>query len=141
MFLANGFASYFIGRYNVPLSRMILINLFETNVYEAGEFFDFNLFFYLFWSSILPIIFICFIKIDYRPMKKEIKQRGKIIILTLLLIGAVALPFKKQISLFTKANFNLRYMVVPSSYLVNLPKVIKMKYFSAVNYVKVNKDV
>lgn len=141
LFLANGFASYFIGRYNVPLNRMILINLFETNIHEASEFFDFNLFFYLLWSTILPIIFIHFVKINYRPTEQDIKKRLKIIVLVLLLVGGVALPYKKQISIFIKENFNLRYMFVPTSYLVNIPKVIKMKYFPKVHYVKVNEDV
>ena len=141
LFLANSFASYFIGRYNIPLSRTILINMFETNTQEAGEFFDLNLFVYLLWSLILPVLFIHFSHIEFSSGKAAFKKRLYFIIFTIILIGAVALPFKKQISLFTKANFNLRYMFVPTSYLVNVPKVIKMKYFSRVEYVKINKDV
>ena len=138
---ANAFASYFISRYNVPLNRMIMINIFETNAQEAGEFFDIHLYLYLLWTCILPIIVIHFADIQYPPFKTQIKQRLFIIILTTLIVGGTVVPFKKQISIFTKENFNVRYMLVPTSYVSSLPQAFKMKYFSKTAYVKINKDV
>lgn len=124
--LANAAAFYFIHTYHILLNKTMLMNLLETNLIEAADFLTLSFFIYIFIFGLLPIFLIWKTKITYSPLKKEISQRISVLCFTLVLIAGITLPFKSALKIYLKENFNLRYQLLPSSYISSLAGVTHM---------------
>lgn len=114
--IGNAVASYFISTYNILLNKIMLMNVVDTNMTEACDFFNASFFGYVFWTGVLPLILLFFLKITYAPFPKELAKRLLLIAISLSVIAGVALPQKKELKVFLRENFNLRYQLVPTSY-------------------------
>ncbi len=116
LILTNTIASYFITKYQVALNKAVVSNMFETNFVEATEWFgaDFCLWFLGF--AVVPVLLVLLVRIKpTRPL-----NRIKVLIATLCIAGTVVacfLPHKTAVKIYLKEQFNLRYQLVPSSYI------------------------
>lgn len=114
--LGNAVASYFIGTYNVLLNKTMLMNVVDTNMAEASDFFNMSFLGHIVLVGIVPLIFICFLKIKYDSPFRELRHRIGVITITLIVVAMAILPQKKEFKVFLRENFNLRYQLLPTSY-------------------------
>ena len=58
LFVANGFAEYFVLNFNTILTRDMMGNVLNTKYHEASSLVDYKLVFYILLFGILPFIFV-----------------------------------------------------------------------------------
>lgn len=132
--LLNSISAYFIYSYHIVLNKMMLQNILDSNFIEATEWMGISFWIYLVLACILPIIFILKAKIVFEPFKHRIKYFLAGLLGLGVLISSVAIPNKGLIRVYLKANFNQRYMLLPSSYLSSALSLTAL-HFKSVNLV------
>ncbi len=134
--LTNAVASYFISAYNLALNKSVIASVFDTNFVEATEWFGLYFYLWVLGFGIVPATLILWVKIA--PMR--FKKRALTLLGALALVGAVSAcfaPYKIDVKIYLKEQFNLRYQLVPSGYISSLVSVTKrhFKKVPAVNSV------
>ena len=121
---ANAVAAYFISTYHIALNKMMLSNVLDTNFFEATEWLGKSFWLYILFLCIVP----AFLVIKFQIKVPGFKTRFKFFLSAILLGGILSTPFmvyKKDVSIFLKENFNLKYQLVPSSYIYSLVSLVK----------------
>lgn len=116
LLITNALAGYFINTYHLVLNKTMLANLFDTNVFEATEWMGVAFWMYVLAFAILPAFLVLKIQIKFEPMARRFFKTGCFTILTALLLS-VFIPWKSDVKVYLKANFNLRYQFVPTGYI------------------------
>ena len=117
--IMNTLASYFIASYHIILNKTTLANIFDTNFFEATEWFGVSFWIYMIAFCGLPICFVLWTRIKFENPVKHLKKTLLTGLLSALLLS-ICLCYKTDVKIYLKENFNLRYQVVPSSYLSSL---------------------
>ena len=124
LLLANAVASYFIVTYEVALNKLMLSNLFDTNIYETTEWLGVSFWLYVLLLGFVPSFLVIKANVVFPTVKKRFKQ----IVFYLILAGLISLaflPHKTAVSIYLKENFALRYQLVPSGYLSSFVSMAK----------------
>ena len=124
--LGNTVALYFMNTYHILIDRVMMLNVIHTNVYEAGDLLHWKLFAYIISLGILPSWLIHKTKIEYSPLKSEIKRRISIIGMSLAIAAIIILPNIQKSHQIYKGHKELRYALVPSNYIGAGIGILKM---------------
>ena len=129
LFLASSAVSYFSITYGTIIDDKMIQNLIETDTKEVNDLLNIKLFLYVVILGILPSYLLLKTKIQIQPIKKEILDRIKLILISLIIIAICLFSFSKSFTSFFREHKTLRYYTNPTFYLYNLGKFINNKYF------------
>lgn len=124
--LCNSVALYFMNTYHILIDRVMILNVIHTNVYEAGDLFHWKLLIYVTLLGVLPSWLIYKTKIEYSPVKTEIKKRIYIIAISALIGLGIIIPNAKQSKEIYEGHKELRYVLIPSNYIGASGGILKM---------------
>lgn len=102
--------------YGVLIDVEMIRNTFETNMREAMDFFSCTWLAWMLLTGILPALWIGFVKIEYAPLKTEIKNRSIGILSSLAVIGLFAAVFYKEYASFLRNKRDIRKLINTSNY-------------------------
>ncbi len=109
--------SYYMVQFNVFVDLDMLRNVMQTNTAEALDLVTLKYILWILFFGILPSIWLCFRKIEYKPFIKEVLGRLKIFGLLLLCI-IVMVPFcYKDYASWWRNHREARKLVNPVNYI------------------------
>lgn len=126
LIITISFISYFVYNYSVIIDSDMIVNAMATDSREISDLFSFNMIIYIFFTCIIPILFLFFVRI------KNNKILHKIFIILISIISLFALIFINSKSLipFLRANDIIRYYNFPFYQYYSFFKVVKLKFKS-----------
>ncbi|APW65753.1 phosphoethanolamine transferase [Poseidonibacter parvus] len=111
--MVSSFTAYFMDTYRVVIDDEMIRNSLQTNLAESSDLFSFQLVFYVLLLGILPSYFVYKIKLEYRPLKKELLLKVGTIIVALIFVILPIFSFSKFYTSFFREHKPLRYHVNP----------------------------
>ena len=127
LIIGNTVALYFMNTYNAAIDKIMIINALQTDKGEVGELLSWNMLPYALFA-LLAVVFVLKLRINFAPLKQELKQRSIIILISTILGGLIFTPFYKKIDVFMSENKELRYYILPSNYISSAVSVIIMMH-------------
>jgi len=106
--------SYFMQSYGIIIDNHMIINIMETDSREASELITWSMFSHLLLLGGLPALLLMFVRITYKPWKRELLARGGMMLGSGILLFALILAGFKQVTLFGRQNRDLRMYVIPT---------------------------
>ncbi|CAG1020165.1 lipid A ethanolaminephosphotransferase [Patescibacteria group bacterium] len=125
--------SFFMDNYGVIIDVSMIKNIVETDTKEALELISINLIKHVLIFGVLPAITLCFIKIKYHSVFKEIIIRLFSFLLMAVILSTIIFFYYKDFSLIDRNNRALRYFINP-----NYPVYALAKY---INHASVNEII
>lgn len=102
--------------YGVLIDLEMIRNTFETNMREALDFFTCTWLVWVFFTGLLPALWVGFVKIEYAPLKTELKNRGIGVLLSLAVTGFFAAVCYKEYASFLRNRRDIRKVINTSNY-------------------------
>lgn len=124
--LASSLASYFMDTYNTVVDATMIGNIFQTNTREAADLFSGKLILYLLFLWGLPALYIYKVNVEYKPLKNELIDTSKILLVAVLVIFSQVLVFSKHYSSFIREHKDIRVYANPPMYMYSLYKYAKL---------------
>ena len=87
--IVSSICSYFMSNYGVIINKEMLLNVLHTDNKEAFSYLSTNLVLWFVFATILPCIYVIFVKIDYGSFKNSLKIRLKIIAFSIVTIAII----------------------------------------------------
>lgn len=140
LILFNGICGYFMSAYHIVFNKTMLRNVLDTNVIEATEWMGISFWIYVVVACLIPLVLIWKCRIVFAPIRTHLKRSAALLVLTGLLTAGLALPHRVPIKIFLKENFNLRYMLLPSSYISSAIGLVKL-HFQDVDLIDTTRDL
>lgn len=113
LILASGISAYFMQAYGVIIDKNMLLNVLHTDTKEAFSYFSTGLVFWIIITTILPCVYVAFVKINYGSFKNELKLRAKIISFSIVAIAIIFSLTSKIFIPFFREHSNLRTALLP----------------------------
>lgn len=110
--LAAG-AAHFIGDFGAVIDRHALASVYETDAREAGEWLSLRMLLALGLLGALPALAVCWVKVEWQGFWRETFARAKLAAIALLLLGAAALTFGKDVASLVRNHMELRHIANP----------------------------
>lgn len=104
--IISSFTAYFMDTYHVVIDDGMIRNSMQTNLSESSDLFSLKLVIYVCLLGLLPSYIVYKMKIDYKPLKKELFSKLKTIFLSLIVILIIIFSFSKFYTSFSE-NINL----------------------------------
>lgn len=125
LIVANTIAVYFMETYNIEIDKIMMINVFQTDMAEAGALVNVKMLFFIIGVAILLFLLV---KSNFSvdSWKKDIKNRLKLILSSGVLLALVLLPITKQLDTFIQERKHLLYLLVPSNYISSTISALKI---------------
>ncbi len=122
--IISSITAYFMDSYNVIIDESMIKNVFETNLTESIELFNFKLIFYIVFLGFLPSYFIFKAEIKYSTLI----NRLKILFITLIIIILNIFAFSKNYTSFFREHKPLRYYANPPFYIYSFVKYLSANF-------------
>ncbi|WP_434610120.1 phosphoethanolamine--lipid A transferase [Pseudomonas sp. D2-30] len=117
LFMISAGVAYFMAEYGVLIDAGMLRNFAETNATEVRDLLSFKLFAYLFSLGVLPAWLLFKTPIKYRRWPKELLSKFVVSVVTIAVLGGVALVNYQGLASLFRNHHELHLMVVPSNYI------------------------
>ena len=139
--LTSSFALYGAVKFNAIYDYNMMVNIFETNTSEALSYLSSSLLTFIFFTGILPILFLFFVKIkSEKSLLKGLLHRISLIVISLLLLSGIYVLFYKNYATIGRNNSYLNKMINPAHFYYTI-KYLKKKYFTKkLKYIPLGKD-
>ena len=120
--IISSFTAYFMDTYHVVIDDGMIRNSMQTNLSESSDLFSLKLVIYVCLLGLLPSYIVYKMKIDYKPLKKELFSKLKTIFLSLIVILIIIFSFSKFYTSFFREHKPLRYHVNPIYWIYSIGK-------------------
>ena len=134
--LCNALAFYFVYLYNITLDKIMFLNVLRTNFSETKDLLNTKFILIFTFLGIIP----SFIIYKSQVISLSAKQQIKTSVLALFLLGTIMLGNYQTTYDFLTYNRNLRYYLLPSSYIGSIISVIKIKAKPRPKLIKIAED-
>lgn len=131
LMLVSCFLAYAQLSYGIVFDTEMIRNIFETDQQEAFSYFSPTLVLWLALAGVLPVWLLWKTKIHYPPVKREIAQKLKSVVLTLAMFGLIAVFNYDDYATTVRNNIELRNMPVPFYALKSTYKYVKQEHFQS----------
>lgn len=126
--LLNAFIFYFMNVYNAAIDRVMLLNVFETDMGETKALIiSMSLLTSFFLMGILPSYLIYKIKIVPSTFKAEFLKKLLIIIGAIVIAATIIGSGYKETAQFLRNNKSVKYYLIPVNYVGAAISVAKIK--------------
>ena len=122
--LLTSLTSYFMDSYGVVIDYTMIDNLVKTDMAESLDLLSFKLGLYFLFFGVLPSVYIYQTNINYQPFTTELFSGFKRVIISPLIVIAVALPCSNFYASFIREHKPLRYYTNPTYYIFSVIKYI-----------------
>lgn len=119
-FIVSSFVAYFMDTYNIVIDSEMIRNTIQTNLDESTDLFSYKLVLYVFFLGLIPSFLIYKSKIVYKPLKKEIFEKLKVLLLSLLVVVIIIFSFSKFYASFFREYKPLRYYTNPTYWIYSI---------------------
>lgn len=111
--LAAAFSAYYMDTFDVIIDQVMIQNVAQTSVKEAGDLFTIKLVLYAIGLGVLPALWVYRHPHTSFAWRKGLSSRLALIGVLLLLVGSQALIFSKNYASFFREQKTVRYYVNP----------------------------
>lgn len=112
--------------YGVIIDKDMLLNVLHTDTKEAFSYISTGLVFWIILTTILPCVYVAFIKINYDSFKNALKSRAKIIFFSIVAIAIIFSLTSKIFIPFFREHSNLRTALLPYYPVYSAAKLVKI---------------
>ena len=130
LFMLSAAAAYYMKTYGTIINDKMIQNIFETDTKEVEDLLSLGLFLHIFFLGIVPSFIVYKLRIKNNPLKKEITDRLKLLIINIILIPVLYAVFSKYWVSFFRSHKTLRMYTNPTYYIYSLGKYINEKYLT-----------
>jgi lipid A ethanolaminephosphotransferase len=128
LLLLASLASYFMNNYSVVIDHVMIQNLVQTNINEAGDLFSLKLLIYFVLLGVLPAVCIYLAEIQPVSWKRSIITKSVLGSSVVLVALAMALLFSRAYTSFAREHTSLRYYTNPTYFIYSVGKYINETY-------------
>ncbi|WP_228729831.1 phosphoethanolamine transferase [Shewanella avicenniae] len=118
-------------KYGVVFDTGMIENTFETNSAEALTYLNWASVLNFLLSGLLPAALLYKVKIDYRPIGKELLRKLMFIGGNLLVVGVIAFVFMQNYASFLRNNVEAKRYIIPTYFIGSAAKYINQHYLQA----------
>ena len=141
LFLISAGVSYFMNQYGVLIDAGMFRNFAETNTTEVRDLLSFKLVVYLLLLGVLPSVLLWKTTINYRRWYRELLSKLVVSVMSIGVLGVVALVNYQGLSSLFRNHHELRLMIVPSNYVGASISYLKEQVVSAQRpFLKIGED-
>ncbi len=115
LLLLSAGVAYFMNQYGVLIDVEMLRNVLETDPAEVRDLLSFKLVAYLLLLGVLPLALLWRLPIAYRTWPRELLSKACVGVVSMLMIGGIALGNYQGLSSMLRNHHELRYEVTPSN--------------------------
>jgi lipid A ethanolaminephosphotransferase len=138
LLLLSSSTNFMMFKYGVYIDRDMMQNVVETNFREATDLITVSLLLWVFITGIIPSILLIITKIQYKPLKIELKTRLKYSIFCLLIASVFAgLLYKEYVS-FGRNNGPVRSLINVFNYTVGTINHVKRMRLAKKQFVQID---
>ena len=112
-------AVYFMSKYGVYLDKAMVRNIFETDMREASELFDWAMVPYWLGYALLPGLLLWRLTIARTSLRRAFNMRAASILVAIIMVAAGLWPVMNQLVPAFREHKELRYLVTPSNFLIS----------------------
>ena len=113
LLLVSAAASYFMDEYGTVIDAGLVRNIVETNATEVRDLLTFKLAAYLFLAGALPVFLLWRIRLDYRPIGRELLIKTVATLLSLAIVVLAVFPFTNNFLSVFREQRQLLYFLSP----------------------------
>jgi lipid A ethanolaminephosphotransferase len=113
LLLVSAAASYFMDEYGTVIDAGLVRNIIETNATEVRDLLTFKLAAYLFLAGALPVFLLWRIRLDYRPIGRELLIKTVATLLSLAIVVLAVFPFTNNFLSVFREQRQLLYFLSP----------------------------
>jgi lipid A ethanolaminephosphotransferase len=117
LFMISAGVVYFMSQYGVLIDAGMLRNFAETNATEVRDLLSIKLLVYIVLLGVFPAWLVWVTPINYRRWHHELLSKVLVSIVSVAVIGGVALINYQGLSSLFRNHHELRLMLVPSNYI------------------------
>lgn len=127
LFIATSLAAYFMNQYGVFIDAAMIQNVFETDVREAVELFNWNLVATVLLLGLLPSVLLWRLRLDAPPLVRNLLAKASIVVVSLVVAaGTLVVNYKTYAPTF-REHGELRYLLTPTNYIYATTRYLKKK--------------
>ena len=104
LLISSSFVAYFMDSYNTMIDDSMIQNTFETDIHEMADLLSPTMLVYVLLLGVLPAIFVSLIKIQFKPLKKEIIARTKLIAFILVIVAVSFFTYSPNANSFFRGH-------------------------------------
>ncbi|MFZ5604540.1 MAG: phosphoethanolamine transferase [Pseudomonadota bacterium] len=120
LLLSAAMAEYFVDGYGIILDRDMVGNIMQTDWREASELLTRDLGLHvLLWGG-LPALLVVSLRVRHAPVLRGLVHKLGILVLSVALIGLIALTFYQDYAAVFRNNRYLRGLIIPAGYVYSL---------------------
>jgi len=141
IFLISAGVAYFMSQYGVMIDAGMFRNFAETNVTEVRDLLAWKLFAYILLLGVLPSLLLWKVPVNYRRWHRELISKVIVSVVSVAVIGAVALVNYQGLSSLFRNHHEIRLMLVPSNYIGASAGYLREQVVSAQQpFIKIGED-
>jgi lipid A ethanolaminephosphotransferase len=122
--------NYSTYQFGIIFNTDMITNIFETTTSEAKAYANPMVFVWLFLTGILPLIYLWWVKVTYKPFLREILSKFILFVVCLAIIGGIAGLYYKDYAAVSRNNSKIAKNIVPTYYVGSTYKYIKDRFFT-----------
>lgn len=115
LFIVSAGVAYFMNQYGVMIDVGMFRNMAETNLAEVRDLLSVKFFAYLLLLGVVPSIIVWKAPIQYRPWVGSLFSKMVVILMSVALMGMVAISNYQGLASLFRNHHELRLLVVPSN--------------------------
>ena len=140
LFICTALASHFTNSYGAVIDKVMIQNIFETDICEATELINGKLIFSLLIFGALPTLVFSTIRIDFSPWKRSLTSKAIIMAMTVIFFTIYVFVSYKSIAPAFRQHREMRYLLTPTNYIQALNGYRKLKYRKVEPVAKIGLD-
>lgn len=136
IFLVSSLTSYFMDTYNIFVDDIMIHNILQTDIREAGDLLTLRLFVYLFLLGVIPSAVVWRVRIEHDTILGACRSKVKLFIGVSVVMSVVVFSFGKYYATFFREQKVLRSYTNPTYYLYSAYKYAKHNLTNTPTFVK-----
>ncbi|MGF1688292.1 phosphoethanolamine--lipid A transferase [Photobacterium japonica] len=129
LLLTSSLVSYTMYNYGIFVDYGMIENVFETNAGEASSYLSTYSVIWFVLMGVLPAVLLVITKLEFPGVKSFFAWKAGGIIISLLVIGAIAGLYYKDYASVGRNNHHLKKMIIPNEYVWGTYNYIRDTYF------------
>jgi lipid A ethanolaminephosphotransferase len=116
--------------YGIIFDHTMLQNFYETDTSESFTYINFSSVSFVIFAGLLPAILFSKIRVEFKNVLTEIKEKLIVTLASLAVIAAVIFPFYQNYAAFMRNNENFKRSIIPTYYLSSLVKFVNLEFLA-----------
>jgi len=128
LLMVSSMTSYFMNSYHVIIDESMIRNMMQTDMHESLDLLSIKQVIYFLIFGFLPSLYIYKVELEKRVFRTELFSKIKLILLSLVIVGASAFLFSKHYTSFLREHKPLRFTINPTYWLYSAGKYVNLTF-------------